>query len=175
MKSIIFAIVALLSLTALGQEVKYFTVVTEGISGQKWIERLEFEGVELSDKAKEILLSDIFVPTSGRVINLALITREALRDTRHTLGEADAFAQTKGLKEIGDIEVACLVAERFSRDNLRSLGMSSIVVVHTPLVYFEEDEKFLLHFKTEPRLMGHISYYEPRELDKEVGFLYQAN
>lgn len=174
MKRIISFLAVLLSLTALGQEVKYFTVVTEGVTGQKWIERLEFEGVKLSERAKQILLSDLFVPTSGRVVNLALLTSKSLQDRRRTVYEAYDYAEANGLGEVQDIEVACMVAERFSKDNLKALGLSSIVVTHVPLFDFEEDDKFLLHFKTEPeRTMGNISYYEPRELDKEVGFLFE--
>ncbi len=53
--------------------VTYLEVVSDGTSGEGWIERIKLKGLRLSPHAESYLGSSLFVPTLGRRYKLAVI------------------------------------------------------------------------------------------------------
>lgn len=137
----------------------YFSVVSDGTTGPAWIERLERKGFRLSRWAKDVLNSDDFQPTTGVTYNIAVLKGQLFTDEdRTTKNIRSAADQRKWAKP--NAEVACLIRENFSDDDLEAMGLWWIVVMHEPIK--DSDGS--------PRLLRVIRDDEGRWLDTDYGF-----
>lgn len=110
----------------------YFSVTSDGTTGTQWIDRLEKKGFCIGDYAKSILRSDDFKPTSGVTIEIAVLKGMLFEDsdriTKKIRAEADRRKLTKP-----NAEVACLIREKFSDEELEAMGLYWIVAMHEPI------------------------------------------
>ena len=115
----------------------YLSVTSDGTTGEQWISRLESKGYRSSDYAKSILRSPDFKPTSGVTYNIAVLKGELFSDSDRVTKNirAQAYACTFTPEKLSDpnAEVACLIREKFSDDELKAMGLTWIVAMHEPI------------------------------------------
>jgi len=112
----------------------YFSITTDGTTGPEWIKRLGRNGFEVSrGYAESVLCSPDFNPTSGVTYNVVIIPCRTLRESGYcTTAEAEAEAERRGFVKPG-AEIACLVREIVSIEDLKNMGFSSLKVMHEPI------------------------------------------
>jgi hypothetical protein len=105
---------------------------TDGTTGEGWIKRLESKGHRVSDYAKSVLCSDDFKPTNGVTTEIAVLKGTLFSDnnriTQKIRAEADKRKFTKP-----NAEVACLIREKFSDEEIKAMGLWWIVAMHEPI------------------------------------------
>lgn len=112
------------------------SVVSDGTTGRAWDERLRGNGCTVSQDARNILYSPRFTPTMGVKTEIAIFRSALLPpDERYTVN-AHEEGLLRGLA-IPDIEVACLLREKFSKEGLKAMGFWWIAVMHIPVASFE--------------------------------------
>jgi hypothetical protein len=92
-------------------------VTSDGTTGPIWIERLEKKSFEIDFHAKDVLRSDSFRPTFGRTVEVAILDGVIPRHN-FTRGESVSAA-----------EVACLIRDKFSNEDIEAMGLFTIVVL----------------------------------------------
>ncbi len=110
----------------------YFSVTSDGTSGEDWIKRLEGNGFRVSDWAKSVLRSSAFKPTSGITTEIAVLKSELFQDEDRITKKIRAEAEKRKLG-VPNAEVACLIRETFSDKELEAMGLWWIVVMHKPI------------------------------------------
>jgi hypothetical protein len=116
----------------------YFSVTSDGTPGPKWIERLEGNGFHVEKYAKQVLCSPDFKPTNGITIEVAVLMGMLFANNDRTkkkiLAEADKRKLTKP-----NAEVACLIRELFTDEEIEQMGLWWIVVMHEPIKDSDDD------------------------------------
>jgi len=107
----------------------YFDVTSDGTTGPQWIELLEKKDFRLSDYTKSVLRSPDFKPTSGVKYALAVLKGTLFTDSDRITRKIRAEAERRKLEKPG-AEVACLIREMFSDEELETMGLWWIVVFH---------------------------------------------
>ncbi|MFA6340624.1 MAG: hypothetical protein WCX27_00070 [Candidatus Paceibacterota bacterium] len=111
----------------------YFTVTSNGKSGKEWIKHFESRKIKISDYAKQLLLSKDFKPSKkGTVSQIALIKGESFSDddriTSKIRREADRHKMEKS-----NAEVACLIRDLFTDEEIKAMGLYWIITMHEPI------------------------------------------
>ncbi|MDP1709756.1 MAG: hypothetical protein Q8L21_02630 [Candidatus Komeilibacteria bacterium] len=127
----------------------YFSVTSDGTTGPEWIERLESKGVKIESRVKSVLCSPDFKPTAGVTTEIAvlkgLLFADNARITRNIRAQAYAGTFTSGRKLFDpNAEVACLIREMFSDDEIEAMGLWWLVVMHEPIKDSDGDPNLLL-------------------------------
>jgi hypothetical protein len=109
----------------------YFSVISDGTTGEDWIERLKSKGC-VGDYAQSVLRSPDFKPTKDVVYHVAILKGGSLgNDDRKT------FIIRKAGEERGfttpNAEVACLIRKKFSDGDIKAMGLVLIVIMHKPI------------------------------------------
>ena len=108
----------------------YFTVTSDGTTGEEWIKRLEDKGFRLNDHAKNVLRSPDFKPTKGITTEIAVLKGELFKkDKDRTTKNIRAEAKKRGLTT-PNAEVACLIREKFTDEDIKAMGFWWIVAMH---------------------------------------------
>lgn len=110
----------------------YFTVVSDGTTGEDWITKLEVSEKRLSYYGKQLLLSEKFKPTSGVTYNVAILKGEIFSDSdRHSL---NIRAEAKRRKfSTPPAELACLIRQKFTDADIEAMGLRWIIAMHEPI------------------------------------------
>lgn len=120
----------------------YFSVTSDGTTGPQWIERLEKKDFRVSDWAKSVFRSPDFKPTDGVTYEIAVLKGMLFGDsdriTKKIRAEADKRKLTKP-----NAEVACLIREKFTDEELEVVGLWWIVVMHEPIKDSDGDPRLL--------------------------------
>ncbi len=110
----------------------YTSVTSNGKTGQQWIDYFTAKGIQISDWAKDLLLSDEFVPTNGVTTELAIIKGVMFKDSERTVRNIRAEADKRGFTKPNP-EVACLLRDKYSNAELEAMGLWYIVTMHEPI------------------------------------------
>lgn len=110
----------------------YIKVISDGTTGAQWIERLEKKGFKLSKWAKDLLLSKDFNPTTGIVYTIAVLKGGLFTDSNRVAKKIRSEAAKRKLVTPNP-EVACLIREMFSDDEIKVMGLQWIVTFHKPI------------------------------------------
>lgn len=113
----------------------YFSVTSDGTTGEQWIARLESKGFRVSDYAKIILRSKSFKPTTGVAYVIAVLKGELFSDSNRITKKIRAEAESRKLTK-PNAEVACLIRENFSDEEIEAMGLYWIVAMHEPIKNF---------------------------------------
>ena len=113
-------------------DVVYFKVTSDGTTGEAWINRLEKQGLKLSDWAKQLLLSKDFKPTTGIVYTIAVLKGKLFTNSNRITKKIRSEAAKRKLVTPNP-EVACLIREMFTDNEIKSMGLSWIVTFHKPI------------------------------------------
>jgi len=112
--------------------VVYFSVMSDGTTGEEWINRLESKGFRLSDYAKSVLRSPDFQPTDGVTYEIAVLKGMLFEDSNRVTKKIRAEAKGRGFTT-PNAEVACLIREKFSDEEIEAMGLWWIITMHEPI------------------------------------------
>ncbi len=115
-------------------DVIYFSVTSDGTTGEDWIMRLEDNGFRIVDDAKQALRSPDFMPTNSMVVGVTIeivVFRGALFvDNDRT---ADKICAEVDKCKKPNAEVACLIREKITDEEIEAMGLQCIITMHEPI------------------------------------------
>lgn len=126
----------------------YFSVTSDNESGEGWTPRLEAKGFRMSDYAKSVLCSSDFKPTDGVTYEIAVLKGMLFSDndrvTKKIRAAAYAGKFTNGQRLFDpNAEVACLIREKFTDEEIKKMGLWWIVAMHEPIKDSDGDPRLL--------------------------------
>ncbi|PIT94272.1 hypothetical protein COT98_04650 [Candidatus Falkowbacteria bacterium CG10_big_fil_rev_8_21_14_0_10_39_9] len=116
----------------------YFTVTSDGTTGEEWIKLLEKKNFCVGDYAKQILRSDDFKPTTGATTEIAVLKGVLFNDNDRIAKNIRDEAHRRQLIK-PNAEVACLIREMFTDKEIEAMGLFWIVAMHEPIKDFGGD------------------------------------
>lgn len=120
----------------------YFSVTSDGATGEEWIKRLESKGFRLSNCAQRVLRSSDFKPTNGVITRIAVLKGILFGDNDLSTKKIRTEANKRGLV-VPKAEVACLIREKFPKEEIEAMGLCWIVTMHEPIKDFDGDPRLL--------------------------------
>ncbi len=120
----------------------YFSVTSDGATGEEWITRLEKKGFGVSDYAKSVLRSKDFQSTSGVTTEIAVLKGMLFEDSNRIIKNIRAEAEHRNLEK-PNAEVACLIREMFTDEELKAMDLYWIVAMHEPIKDSDGDPNLL--------------------------------
>jgi len=113
-------------------------LVSDGTMGPLWIPRLEKKGFRVGDYAKQVLRSPDFKPTNGVTTEVAILKGVLFKDddriTKNIRAKAYTGIFTQGRKLFDpNAEMACLIREKFTDEDIEAMGLWYIVAMHEPI------------------------------------------
>ena len=110
----------------------YFSVTSDGTTGEDWIKRLEGNGFRVGDYAKQVLRSPDFKPTNGVTTEVAVLKGMLFEDNDRITKKIRAEADKRKLSK-PNAELACLIREKFTDKEIEAMGLWWIVAMHEPI------------------------------------------
>jgi len=110
----------------------YFSVTSDGTTGEDWITRLESKGFRVGDYAKQVLRSPGFTPTSGVTTEVAVLKGSLFKDNDRIMSRIRAEANKRGFTK-PNAEVGCLIREKFTDEEIKAMGLWAIITMHEPI------------------------------------------
>lgn len=110
----------------------YFLVTSDGATGPEWIDRLEKKGFRVGDYAKRVLRSADFKPTNGVTTEIAVLKGELFPDSDRITEKIRAEAGRRNFTK-PNAEVACLIRDKFSDEEIKEMGLLWVIVMHEPI------------------------------------------
>jgi hypothetical protein len=110
----------------------YFSVTSDGTTGEEWITRLVAKGFRVGDYAKQVLRSSSFKPTTGVITEVAVLKGVLWNDNDRITSKIRVEAKARKLR-MPSAEVALLIREKFTDEELAAMGLWGIVVMHEPV------------------------------------------
>ena len=110
----------------------YFSVTSDGTTGKDWITRLESKGFRVGDYAKQVLRSPDFKPTSGVTTEVAVLKGMLFEEQSWIMTTVCAEADRRKLLKT-NAELACLIREKFTDEEIKAMGLRNIIVMHEPI------------------------------------------
>ncbi len=110
----------------------YFSVTSDGTTGENWIKRLEGNGLRVGDYTKQVLRSPDFKPTSGVTTEVAVLKGTLFEDNDRITKKVRAEADKRKLSK-PNAELACLIREKFTDKEIKQMGLRYIVAMHEPI------------------------------------------
>jgi len=148
----------------------YFSVTSDGTTGSQWIERLTKGNYRVGDYAKSVLRSNDFKPTTGVTYEVAVLKGMLFNDSDRTTKNIRAEA-TKRKFTAPNAEVACLIREKFTDEELEAMGLWWIVVMHEPINDSDGDPGLLDAGRSDDgRWLGTCCGRPDYEFSREFGF-----
>jgi len=120
----------------------YFSVNSDGATGEEWIARLGSEGFKVGDYAKSVLRSNSFKPISGVTSEIAVLKGEIFSGNGTKTKKIRKEAKNRKFTT-PNAEVACLIREKFSDKELEAMGLYWIVVMHEPIKDSDGESRLL--------------------------------
>jgi len=120
----------------------YFSVTSDGTTGEVWIKRLEGKGFRASNYAKSLLRSPDFKSTNGVTYEVAVLKGMLFKDNDRIMKKIRVEADKRKLTK-PNVEVACLIREKFTDKELEAMGLWWIVVMHEPIKDSDGDPNLL--------------------------------
>lgn len=111
----------------------YFSVTSDGTTGEQWITRLEGEMFNVGRYTKSVLRSKDFKPTKSVTTEIAVLKGESFSDSDRITTKIRIAATEKHKLAMPNAEVACLIREKFTDDEIKAMGLWYIVVMHEPI------------------------------------------
>ena len=133
----------------------FFSVTSDYTTGTGWIKRFEKKGFRLGRNAESVLHSRAFKPTSGVTTEIAVLKGYIFKDRDRTAKNLRAEAASRGLSR-PNVEVACLIREKFSNREIKAMGLYWIVTMHKSLEDDDGDSGLLVAHRYYDRRWLHI-------------------
>lgn len=110
----------------------YFSVTSDGTTGEDWIKRLEGNGFRIRDYSKYVLRSPDFKPTSGVTTEVAVLKGMLFDENDRFTKKIRAEAEKRKLSK-PNAELACLIRDKFTDKEIEQMGLGYIVAMHEPI------------------------------------------
>ena len=110
----------------------YFSVTSDGTAGHQWIERLTSKKFRVSEYAKQLLRSPDFRPTSAVTTDIAVLKGMLFEDRDRIIEKIRAEADRRKFGK-PNAEVACLIREKFTDEEIEAMGLWWIFAMHDPI------------------------------------------
>ena len=121
----------------------YFSVTSNGWTGEEWIAYFEKKGIKLSKWTKDVLLSADFKSTSGVTTEIAVLPGSLFNDSGRITSKIRAEAGKRKLTK-PNAEVGCLIRDMFTDKEIEAMGLVWIVAMHEPIKDSDGDLSLLL-------------------------------
>lgn len=125
----------------------YFSVTSDGTTGEEWIARLDSKKYEIETCGKSFLRSPDFKPTKGVTTEVAVLKGMLFDHNDRITCKIRAKAETRKFENLND-ETACLIREKFTDKELEEMGLWMIVVMNDTASDITNDSS------RTPRLLG---------------------
>jgi len=112
-----------------GDYFRFTLPATDGTTGEDWIKRL---GSNIGDCAKQVLRSPDFKPTSGVMTEVAVLKGMLFEDNDRVTKKIRAEADKRKLSK-PNAELACLICDNFTNEEIGAMGLWYIVAMHKPI------------------------------------------
>lgn len=110
----------------------HFTLTSNGFTREQWEQHLERRGWRIGDYARQVLRRASEAPTDGVTYNIVVRPGKKISDSDRITKKIRAVADKKGwLKP--HWEVACLIRDTFTDEQLEQMGLWYIVTMHEPI------------------------------------------
>lgn len=109
-----------------------FSVTSDGMTGTDWIARLENQGFPVGYYTKGVLRSSDFKPTTGVTTEIVVLWGGFFGGDDSSINQVYTFAARNDLL-VPNVEVACLIREKFSNWEIEEMGFDSLLVMHRPI------------------------------------------
>lgn len=119
-----------------------FSVTSNGRTGEEWIIYFDANGIKLTRWAKDALRSSAFQPTNGITMNIAILKGELFTDENRVTSFIQAEADKRKLTK-PNAEVACLIRDMFTNQEIKEMGLKWIVAMHEPIEDSDRNPNFL--------------------------------
>jgi hypothetical protein len=110
----------------------YFSVTSDGTTGEDWIIRLESKGFRVGDYAKQVLRSPDFKPTNGVTTEVAVLKGMLFPDKDRITKKIRVEANKRKLGK-PSAELACLIRLKFADKEIEDMGLTWLIVMHEPI------------------------------------------
>lgn len=124
----------------------YFSVTSDGTTGPEWIDRLEKKDFRVSKRAQDILDSPDFKPTRGVTTEVVVLSGAMFKDNNRITKKIRAEAERPNLLA-PNAEIACLIREKFSDEELMAMGFWWIAIFHEPIEDSDGDPYLLTVYR----------------------------
>lgn len=132
----------------------YFSVTSDGTTSEDWIRRLEDKGFYFEHYAEEMLRSTEFKPTTGVRTEVAVLKGMLFEKDDRIMKHVYVEAYKRKLSK-PNIELACLIREKFTGEDIEAMGLNWIIVMHEPINDSNQDSH-LLCMSYNDRLNSHL-------------------
>lgn len=114
---------------------KTLRLTASGRTGKEWVKHLEKNEYRIGSYAKELILSDEFAAARGKKgteYEIAIVPGKELYESYDTTASIKEKAAAKGWT-IPTPEIALLVREALSDDEMKELGVWYVAALHDPI------------------------------------------
>lgn len=121
--------------------VVYFSVTSDGTTGEQWVNRLKKDGFILDGNTDSILRSASFCPTNKVTYVVAVFKGYLFTDSRRTdQGIREDAKERMSWLNSPNIELACLIREKLSDRKMHRMGIEYLLVMHQPVMKANGEE-----------------------------------
>ena len=106
----------------------YFSVTSDGTTGEEWIGRLEGKKYNVGSYAKSVLRNSDFKPTKGVTTEVAVLKGMLFEDNDRITSKIRTEAEGRKLEK-PNAEIACLIREKFTDKEIEEMGLWWIVAM----------------------------------------------
>lgn len=120
----------------------HFTLTSNGFTRERWESHLERRRWQISNHARQVLRRASEAPTSSVTYNIVVRPGKSISDSDRITKKIRAVAEKYGwLKP--HWEVACLIRDAFTDEQLEQMGLWYIVTMHEPIKDSDGDPSLL--------------------------------
>ena len=101
--------------------------------GEAWIKRLQGNDFHVGYHAKILLRSLDFKPTNGVTTEVAILPEFLFWDEPCVQKKVYAEAKKRKLSKKPNADLACLICEKFTNEDIQEMGLLCIYVMHEPI------------------------------------------
>lgn len=110
-----------------------FDVVTNGMTGEEWINHFERKGHPLDTYTKSVLLSNNFQPEKvGETHHIVVVDIRLYGESFRTIESISIGSSRHHLRKTS-AEVICLICDNFTSKNLAEMRFEQIIAMHKPI------------------------------------------
>ena len=108
----------------------YFSLTSRGITGKGWTEHFVYERRRgLADGSEQLLLSSDFEETNAVTYDIVVLKGALFEDGKRSTEHILAYAEERNFVR-PNMEVICLIREKFSDEDIDDMGLTKIAALH---------------------------------------------
>ncbi len=138
----------------------HFTITSNGMTREQWEQHFERRGWRIGYYARELLRRASEAPTNGVTYNIVVRPGKKISDSDRITKKIRAAADKKGWQK-PHWEVACLIRDTFTDEQLEQMGLWYIVTMHEPIKDSDGDPFLLISSRFGDGRWFNASYGRP--------------